>query len=170
MILSLEMKRLMTRTDTVGGMLSNPDFNTHSKDKGSSAGHHPNIGLNSPGQTVGLGGFSIIMDPATSNLAGSKNTFSYLGDLGTEYWSDPVQGIEVFFGTQVAPFHAFLNTARACRTSVLAAYFLHLLQNFLLHQNEQQPSTMMNTMMNMMLYMMMFMPMRSHVKGISGFI
>ena len=78
------MKRLMTRTDTVNGMLSNPDFNTHSKDKNSSAGYHPNLGLNSPWPNSRAGRLSIIMDPATSNLAGSKNTFSYLGDLGTE--------------------------------------------------------------------------------------
>ena len=159
MILSLEMKQLMTRTDTVGGMLSNPDFNTHSKDKGSSAGHHPNIGLNSPGQTVGLGGFSIIMDPATSNLAGSKNTFSYLGDLGTEYWSDPVQGIEVFFGTQVAPFHAFPQIRQELAALVYGSLLPPSAAKFFTPPNEQQPSTMMNTMMNMMLYMMMFMPM-----------
>ena len=159
MILSLEMRRLMTRTDTVGGMLSNPDFNTHSKDKGSSAGHHPNIGLNSPGQTVGMGGFSIIMDPATSNLAGSKNTFSYLGDLGTEYWSDPVQGIEVFFGTQVAPFHAFPQIRQELAALVYGSLLPPSAAKFFSPPNEQQPSTMMNTMMNMMMYMMMFMPM-----------
>ena len=158
-ILSNEMKLLMIEADTVNGKLSNPDFNTHSKDKGSSAGFHPNLGLNSPGQTVGLGGFSIIKDPATSNLAGSKNTYSYLGDLGTEYWNDPVQEIQVFFGTQVAPFHAFPQIRQELAAIVYGSLLPPSAAQFFKPPNEQPQSTMMNTMMNMMLYMMMFMPM-----------
>ena len=158
-ILSNEMKQLMIQADTVGVKLSDPAFNTHSTDRSNSAGFHPNLGVKSPGQTVGYGGFSIILDPATSNLAGSKNTYSCLGDLGTEYWNDPVQEIQVFFGTQVAPFHAFPQIRQELAAIIYGSMLPPSAAQFFTPPNEQQPGTMMNTVMNMMLYMMMFMPM-----------
>jgi CubicO group peptidase (beta-lactamase class C family) len=53
---------------------------------------------------VGFGlGFSVVLDPATSQLVGSKGQYAWGGAASTAYWIDPVEDVVVVFMTQLMP-------------------------------------------------------------------
>ena len=158
-ILSEDTVALLTCNSLEENNLNDDAFNTHASDKLNSAGHHPSLGVGAPGQGISCGGASVIVDPGTARVAGSIGSYSAQGNLGTEFWNDPVQKISVFFGTQVTPYHAFPQIRQELAAFVYGSLLPRVASPFFVPPVENQPSTTMNTIMNIMMYMMMFMPM-----------
>jgi len=158
-ILSEDTIALLTCNSLEKNYLNDDAFNTHASDKLNSAGHHPSLGVGAPGQGISCGGASVIVDPSSARVAGSIGSYSAQGNLGTEFWNDPVQKISVFFGTQVTPYHAFPQIRQELAALVYGSLLPRVASPFFVPPVENQPSTAMNTIMNIMMYMMMFMPM-----------
>jgi len=53
---------------------------------------------------VGFGlGFSVLMEPATSQIIGSRGQYAWGGAASTAFWIDPVEDMVVIFMTQLMP-------------------------------------------------------------------
>jgi CubicO group peptidase (beta-lactamase class C family) len=57
---------------------------------------------------VGFGlGFSIVLDPAASQLVGSKGQYAWGGAASTAFWIDPLEEVVVVFMTQLMPSNTY---------------------------------------------------------------
>jgi len=57
---------------------------------------------------VGFGlGFSIVLDPAASQLVGSKGQYAWGGAASTAFWIDPLEEVIVVFMTQLMPSNTY---------------------------------------------------------------
>ena len=70
---------------------------------------------------VGLGlGFSILLDPAASQVSGSKGELAWGGAASTAFWIDPLEDMAVVFLTQLLPSSTY-NVRRELRSLVYSA-------------------------------------------------
>lgn len=70
---------------------------------------------------VGFGlGFSVTLDPATSQVTGSPGEFAWGGAASTAFWIDPAEDLIVIFMTQLMPSSTY-NIRRELRAMVYAA-------------------------------------------------
>ena len=70
---------------------------------------------------VGFGlGFSILLDPAASQVSGSKGELAWGGAASTAFWIDPLEDMAVVFLTQLLPSSTY-NVRRELRSLVYSA-------------------------------------------------
>ena len=70
---------------------------------------------------VGFGlGFSVTLDPATSQVSGTPGEFAWGGAASTAFWIDPAEDLIVIFMTQLMPSSTY-NIRRELRAMVYAA-------------------------------------------------
>jgi len=70
---------------------------------------------------VGFGlGFSVTLDPATSQVSGTPGEFAWGGAASTAFWIDPAEDLIVIFMTQLMP-SSYYNIRRELRAMVYAA-------------------------------------------------
>ena len=70
---------------------------------------------------VGFGlGFSVLLDPAASQISGSKGELAWGGAASTAFWIDPLEDIAVVFLTQLIPSSTY-NVRRELRSLVYSA-------------------------------------------------
>jgi CubicO group peptidase (beta-lactamase class C family) len=70
---------------------------------------------------VGFGlGFSVLLDPAASQVSGSKGELAWGGAASTAFWIDPLEDMAVVFMTQLIPSSTY-NVRRELRSLVYSA-------------------------------------------------
>ena len=70
---------------------------------------------------VGFGlGFSVLLDPAASQVSGSKGELAWGGAASTAFWIDKTEDMAVVFLTQLLPSSSY-NVRRELRTLVYSA-------------------------------------------------
>lgn len=70
---------------------------------------------------VGFGlGFSVLLDPAASQISGSKGELAWGGAASTAFWIDPLEDMAVVFLTQLIPSSTY-NVRRELRSLVYSA-------------------------------------------------
>ena len=70
---------------------------------------------------VGFGlGFSVLLDPAASQVSGSKGELAWGGAASTAFWIDPLEDMAVVFLTQLIPSSTY-NVRRELRSLVYSA-------------------------------------------------
>ena len=70
---------------------------------------------------VGFGlGFSVLLDPAASQVSGSKGELAWGGAASTAFWIDPLEDMAVVFLTQLLPSSTY-NVRRELRSLVYSA-------------------------------------------------
>ena len=70
---------------------------------------------------VGFGlGFSVLLDPAASQVSGSAGELAWGGPASTAFWIDPLEDLAVVFLTQLLPSSQF-NVRRELRSLVYSA-------------------------------------------------
>ena len=70
---------------------------------------------------VGVGlGFSVLLDPAASQVSGSKGELAWGGAASTAFWIDPLEDMAVVFLTQLLPSSTY-NVRRELRSLVYSA-------------------------------------------------
>ena len=70
---------------------------------------------------VGFGlGFSVLLDPAASQVSGSKGALAWGGVASTAFWIDPLEDMAVVFLTQLVPSNKY-NIQRELRSLVYSA-------------------------------------------------
>ena len=70
---------------------------------------------------VGFGlGFSVLLDPAASQVSGSVGELAWGGPASTAFWIDPLEDLAVVFLTQLLPSSQF-NVRRELRSLVYSA-------------------------------------------------
>lgn len=70
---------------------------------------------------VGFGlGFSVLLDPAASQVSGSKGELAWGGAASTAFWIDPLEEMAVVFLTQLLPSSTY-NVRRELRSLVYSA-------------------------------------------------
>ena len=70
---------------------------------------------------VGFGlGFSVLLDPAASQVSGSAGELAWGGAASTAFWLDPLEDLAVVFLTQLLPSSQF-NVRRELRSLVYSA-------------------------------------------------
>ncbi len=70
---------------------------------------------------IGFGlGFSVLLDPAASQISGSKGELAWGGAASTAFWIDPLEDMAVVFLTQLIPSSTY-NVRRELRSLVYSA-------------------------------------------------
>jgi CubicO group peptidase (beta-lactamase class C family) len=70
---------------------------------------------------IGFGlGFSVLLDPAASQVSGSKGELAWGGAASTAFWIDPLENMAVVFLTQLIPSSTY-NVRRELRSLVYSA-------------------------------------------------
>lgn len=90
---------------------------------GTSDLHERSVALFSETSYKGVGfglGFSVTLDPAAGQIAGTVGEFAWGGAASTYFWVDPAEDLVVVFMTQYLPSRA-LNIRRELRSLVYAA-------------------------------------------------
>ena len=84
-----------------------------------------------------------------------------MGFLLTEWWNDPSNDLSVFYGTQLAPFHALPELRQELAALIYGSMMPPAAAKF--YRPDVDPNAAgggtMGMMMNMMMYAMMFAPM-----------
>jgi CubicO group peptidase (beta-lactamase class C family) len=65
-------------------------------------------------------GFSVLLDPAASQVSGSKGELAWGGAASTAFWIDPLEDMAVVFLTQLIPSSTY-NVRRELRSLVYSA-------------------------------------------------
>jgi len=150
-ILSTESVELMT-TDQLKKSLSDVAFNTHAHDV---SGCHPSVGVGAPGQGVGAGVASVIVDPATSLLGATKGSYCLCGLNGVEAWNDPTNELSVFCGSQLYPSTALPELSNELAATVYGAMLPPAAAKLYVPNTRVEQGGMLANVMNMVMMMSM---------------
>ena len=112
----MSQNHLIDKTDPNSQLLwSNSDL----RERGFSGGSDDRYFWNQGGVGFGLG-FSVLINPATSQSSGSVGELSWGGWASTTFWIDPIEDLIVIFLTQLLPSDSY-NVRKELKSLVYSA-------------------------------------------------